>query len=804
MPAIPTIPTLHTDDGGNIQLGRLMGSGGEAAIHEVIGRPDLVAKLYHRDDPTRLADLLREKEAKIKAMLARPPEITGRHSTIAWPASTLRSRGSFVGFLMPRVKGSVLFRYHNPKERKKHSPNFDWFYLHRAAHNLSAIVEAIHRAGHVVADMNDQNFLVQDTALVSAVDTDSFQIQDASGNWHLCAVGRPEFTPPELQGSSFADHARGPEQDRFGLAVMLFQLLMEGSHPFRARLTLPHSVPEAQLYCIQHGHFPYAPGPGNPAQPPPNGLDFNILDPLLQNLFRRCFIDGHGDPARRPTAGEWREGLRQAEATLVTCSKGHRHRNGLSTCPWCMRARRIEDLRKQAAATMRPRVLPTARRPTSVYTNPYPVPGPRAPAPPPKRRRPYVPASSGSSGGNGLGGLVWILIVIIMNAARCSTTQYHSPSSPSSSSQYLPHYSPQQSIDFDALSGMHKPQSSLSLVLTHRHDKALQYAEFGTDKLVLWLDKSGQARVWNVESDRLEFILPPQNIRVARFSPSGTLILTGSSEGTAQIWSVYANGERYCQPLVHPQAVTAAAFTRTGDRVVTACADNVARVWGTDRGRLICQTIPHKGTIQAVAFSPDGEFIATACTDGVLGVWNARTGSLVSSAKHRNGINTISFHPSKPQVLTGSDDGRAAIFDYHDRVTTRMFDHNDAVTDAEFSADGKMVVTATTGGYARVWDAENGKPISLAVGQSIGTMTSASFSPDGRWLSIAGARGRGGVYESRSGKVIGQFNANTAVHSAGFSKSGKYVLSADGEFLRVWQMHVDEIFLPPDVPPRLR
>src|SRR5712691_4689158 len=72
-----------------------------------------------------------------------------------------------------------------------------------------------------------------DTALVTLVDTDSFQVcEPHNGVVYRCPVGKPEFTPPELQGCPFAQVDRAPEHDLFGLAVLLFQLLMEGTHPF--------------------------------------------------------------------------------------------------------------------------------------------------------------------------------------------------------------------------------------------------------------------------------------------------------------------------------------------------------------------------------------------------------------------------------------------------------------------------------------------------------------------------------------------------------------------------------------------
>ncbi|MEZ4618073.1 MAG: hypothetical protein R2867_21530 [Caldilineaceae bacterium] len=78
-------------------------------------------------------------------------------------------------------------------------------------------------------------------ALVTLVDTDSFQIVDEQEAYHHCPVGVPEYTPPELQALPLATTVREPHHDAFGLSVLIFQLLMEGYHPFTGRPTHPNN-----------------------------------------------------------------------------------------------------------------------------------------------------------------------------------------------------------------------------------------------------------------------------------------------------------------------------------------------------------------------------------------------------------------------------------------------------------------------------------------------------------------------------------------------------------------------------------
>ena len=157
--------------GIHIELGEAIKSGGEAKIRLVKGQPALVAKIYHAHRA--------EREAKLKAMLAKVPVQPASHTAIAWPIELLYQRGRLVGFLMPKIDGySPIFNYYNPVRRKKLAPDAGLRYLHRVASNLAVVVESVYLAGHLVGDLNESNVLVNARALVPLVDTDSFQIQD--------------------------------------------------------------------------------------------------------------------------------------------------------------------------------------------------------------------------------------------------------------------------------------------------------------------------------------------------------------------------------------------------------------------------------------------------------------------------------------------------------------------------------------------------------------------------------------------------------------------------------------------------
>lgn len=340
---------LRTATGERFVLEQAINRGGEAQIWSVRQDAHLVAKIYHK--PTA------DHQAKIKAMLAAPLIRQGVHPTVAWPLDLLYQQNNFVGYLMPRANNCrPLFHYYNPARRQRLAARQDWpRFLHYAAANLARAVATVHKGGHIIGDLNESNVLVTDTALVTLVDTDSFQIQQggkssqAAPSWlgalpgqqtYRCGVGKAEYTPPELQGVDFKTIDRTVAHDNFGLAVLIFYLLMDGFHPFAGVLNTGMSVGRVDLYGIKQGLFPYLRWGANASQslqPPPKAPPFNYLHPSVQDAFRRTFVDGHANPARRVTAKEWKEVLHAAQEALVTCPQngGHLYSHHLRHCPIC-------------------------------------------------------------------------------------------------------------------------------------------------------------------------------------------------------------------------------------------------------------------------------------------------------------------------------------------------------------------------------------------------------------------------------------------------------------------------------------
>jgi hypothetical protein len=320
-------PRVWDDAGRPVPLGARLGRGGEGSVFAVIGDGARVAKVYHRLPPperaSKLATMVRLRSDPLLALAA-------------WPLATLHSGpgGAVRGLLLPRAEGRPIHILYGPKSRLAEFPAAGWDFLVATAANLARAFAVVHEHGQVIGDVNHGNALVSGRGTVRLIDCDSFQITAGSHRF-LCEVGVGTHVPPELQGAPLGV-PRTANHDAFGLAVLVFQLLFLGRHPFSGRFLGPGDLPIER--AIREHRFAYGrEAAARRMRPPPGVPALEAASPAVAELFERAFAPAGGEPAGRPDARRWEAALAELARRLRGCgsASGHRFWNGLAACPWC-------------------------------------------------------------------------------------------------------------------------------------------------------------------------------------------------------------------------------------------------------------------------------------------------------------------------------------------------------------------------------------------------------------------------------------------------------------------------------------
>ncbi|MDR2189556.1 MAG: hypothetical protein LBE62_16160 [Azonexus sp.] len=336
-----------------LTLARLLKSGGAGSVFTLKERPREVAKLYHTDKDARAY------ERKLQAMLELRPDLPaieeggGEQVQIAWPTSLLRDGGGrFIGYAMPILDVSATTDLeHVLQERQARAAGLPTGLGAKMtlAANLAALLAALHHRQHYVVDLKPLNVrFYRDSLHIAMLDCDGFSIQGRGERFPAGQV-TTDYLAAEFQQRGVKPGEEAA-QDCFALAVMVFQLLNAGLHPYAGRprdATAPSDLPgriAAHLY-------PYGRRP-NPRMLPSPVSGHEMFPLALRDMFDRAFAK---EARQRPSAQQWatllREYARRDTGQLVTCSRDatHQHFAGLP-CAACARAGLLAQSAKAARA----------------------------------------------------------------------------------------------------------------------------------------------------------------------------------------------------------------------------------------------------------------------------------------------------------------------------------------------------------------------------------------------------------------------------------------------------------------------
>jgi hypothetical protein len=390
----------------SLVLGKLIKSGGAGSVYLLPGAPAQVAKLYH-PHLDRAAN-----RRKLEAMLELSPELPDqlengkRYVQIAWPQSAVfDGQGGFAGFVMPLLDMAQTAELEQiMQERQARAAGLPTGLGPKLtlAANLATVIDALHQQQHYVVDLKPVNLrFYRDSLYIAMLDCDGFSIQG-----HAERFPAEQFTAdylaPEFQRKGMP---AGTElaQDRFALAVVIFQLLNFGIHPYSGRpgnAQVATDIPGR----IRDGCYAY--GVKRHKQLAPNATSGHaLMPPELRAMFDRAFSPS--PTLQRPSAADWAQLLRgyaqRSGGKLVMCTANpeHQHFAGLG-CAACAREKVIGTAAQASVFAQQQMLAQSQPQQRSVRRT---APG-QAPIPV------SIPLS-GNTGG-GITGKGWAVVVLLI------------------------------------------------------------------------------------------------------------------------------------------------------------------------------------------------------------------------------------------------------------------------------------------------------------------------------------------------------------------------------------------------------
>ena len=308
-----------------IDTSEKLGRGATATVYRLkyLGRI-WAAKIFHNEKTV--------DTEKILAMLVNVPsnheiEVSGHiYPQFVWPTALLKDKnGTDIGYLMPLVdttESYTLDYYYDQGLFKKLNRPEEAALSYRLeiAKNLSGLVAELHKHQHYFIDCKPQNIRVfREKHLVSFIDCDGFSIF-GSGRRYPANLVSTDYIAPEAQRGNTLPSALAEPQDRYALAVILFQLLNGGTHPFQGIITAPDITASTNDEKAAAGLYPHGIIEDKRVKPRPQSTH-HLWDEKTRFLFDLAFKSGTS--SARPSAEEWAVHFKSLleDKALVRCDK---------------------------------------------------------------------------------------------------------------------------------------------------------------------------------------------------------------------------------------------------------------------------------------------------------------------------------------------------------------------------------------------------------------------------------------------------------------------------------------------------
>lgn len=327
-----------------------------------------------------------------------------------------------------------------------------------------------------------------------------------------------------------------------------------------------------------------------------------------------------------------------------------------------------------------------------------------------------------------------------------------------------------------------------------RHERRVPDLDFSPDGTLLATGSlDGTVGLWDVErsqpAGRLEH---PGPVQIVRFHPGGGTVLGVCRTGTSHLWDLASQTVRreFPSTTLGPPMVE---FSPDGRWLAQRTGLNRFTVFEVESGDPVLGPVEEASVVRSLSFDPGGDRLLVATYDGSIRRYEVSSGRRLEPGwRLREPVPVARYLPGGGEILAAGS-GRMLIWNRKegspDRLGLEIRTGAYEVIHCLISPDGTRVVSLPYLESPRLWEVASGRSLGDPMGPN-GIVAIGDFSPDGRRIVTGTTDGVAQVWDGWDARpVLEPMQHAGAITRVRFSPDGRRVASAsDDGTAQIWNV----------------